>query len=644
MGLITKKHSIGKTIATLRKNKGWTQVELAEKLQVSDKAVSKWEKDDSAPSVEFFPALSELFGVSIDYLMTGKKEEQPFTLDDLDPIKRAVYLIEKDDISNFEKYGYVNGDVLLSETSINQRYSTRENKAIRQAVIEHQSIKIFDALATAFFEKLKQGQYNYLYIQSCASAAGLVWDYLDDFVKLCALSNHIDILDFIKFKFFGIGVVGPRKQFCRGKEMYSISQDTLDFIFTDQRVPQEIIDYVVQYEDETGKTPYTYGTYVGNYGTIVGSNAIRMTGNVLVSLYKSKRFDLLDEFMQNMRQEAQNTFDHLEINVRPSSFQLEFGYLFYTYETGYETHTCYCGRMVLAPTEFAIKQKDKAAALKFNEYNSFVKGLIDKLPVAKKELAVFVTDENGIDKAIEKVKAEERYQSIVSDDTMTEYDRRRKLFAIHKLSVSSAIEADDYDLFAQFPFEETKGLSISFVADHCKDIRFYIYAVGLGQSQDKLNAALDRVLQSDPERYDIIDVLLSAGAIIKDNPALTVVLKQNVLILNKQKDTVSAFDVEINNDETKQTLLNALNDGRLEYVIVNLTIQLEKKLKAKFGNGIQLLDMIDKAFEQELISDMERSMLHNLRKSRNTIVHQGEERGFYTTELIREWIEIVYKV
>ena len=69
MGLFTKKHSIGKTIAALRKEKGWTQVELAEKLQVSDKAVSKWEKDDAFPSVEFFPALAELFGVSIDYLM-----------------------------------------------------------------------------------------------------------------------------------------------------------------------------------------------------------------------------------------------------------------------------------------------------------------------------------------------------------------------------------------------------------------------------------------------------------------------------------------------------------------------------------------------------------------------------------------------
>jgi len=73
--LFGEKHSIGKTIAELRRQKGWTQLELAEKLQVSDKAVSKWEQENGAPSIEFFPMLAELFDVSIDYLMTGKKEE-----------------------------------------------------------------------------------------------------------------------------------------------------------------------------------------------------------------------------------------------------------------------------------------------------------------------------------------------------------------------------------------------------------------------------------------------------------------------------------------------------------------------------------------------------------------------------------------
>ncbi len=97
MGSFTKEHSIGKTIATLRKEKGWTQVEFAEKLQVSDKAISKWEKDDSYPSVEFFPVLSKLFGVSIDYLMTGKAPEKEIVI-----MSKAEFCAKNDDVSMLE--------------------------------------------------------------------------------------------------------------------------------------------------------------------------------------------------------------------------------------------------------------------------------------------------------------------------------------------------------------------------------------------------------------------------------------------------------------------------------------------------------------------------------------------------------------
>ena len=68
-------HSIGKMITKLRKENGWTQVELAEKLNYTDKTISKWEQDNGEPNSEAFLALAELFDVSIDYLMTGKGTE-----------------------------------------------------------------------------------------------------------------------------------------------------------------------------------------------------------------------------------------------------------------------------------------------------------------------------------------------------------------------------------------------------------------------------------------------------------------------------------------------------------------------------------------------------------------------------------------
>lgn len=66
--------NVGLTIAALRKKKGCTQAELAEKLNVSNKTVSKWESGQGYPDISQFPALSAFFGVSIDYIMTGERK------------------------------------------------------------------------------------------------------------------------------------------------------------------------------------------------------------------------------------------------------------------------------------------------------------------------------------------------------------------------------------------------------------------------------------------------------------------------------------------------------------------------------------------------------------------------------------------
>jgi len=68
-------HSIGKTIAELRKQYGWTQMELAKKLNVSDKTISKWENEGGFPEITQLPSLAKIFNVSIDYLMSGKTND-----------------------------------------------------------------------------------------------------------------------------------------------------------------------------------------------------------------------------------------------------------------------------------------------------------------------------------------------------------------------------------------------------------------------------------------------------------------------------------------------------------------------------------------------------------------------------------------
>ncbi len=59
----------------LRKEKGLTQLELAEAVKVSRQAVSKWESGGGTPSTENLMGLSELYGVSIDYLLNEEERE-----------------------------------------------------------------------------------------------------------------------------------------------------------------------------------------------------------------------------------------------------------------------------------------------------------------------------------------------------------------------------------------------------------------------------------------------------------------------------------------------------------------------------------------------------------------------------------------
>lgn len=66
--------TIGQRISDLRKERGYSQEYVAEKLGVSRQAVSKWECDASAPDTYNLIALSELFGVSVEYIAVGKKE------------------------------------------------------------------------------------------------------------------------------------------------------------------------------------------------------------------------------------------------------------------------------------------------------------------------------------------------------------------------------------------------------------------------------------------------------------------------------------------------------------------------------------------------------------------------------------------
>lgn len=67
---------IGELIKTLRKEKNLTQAELADKLMVSDKTVSKWERGGGAPDVSLMIPLCEELGITVNELLSGERLEK----------------------------------------------------------------------------------------------------------------------------------------------------------------------------------------------------------------------------------------------------------------------------------------------------------------------------------------------------------------------------------------------------------------------------------------------------------------------------------------------------------------------------------------------------------------------------------------
>lgn len=70
------KNNVAKKITELRTLNNMTQLELAEKLNYSDKTISKWERAESSPDIAVLVEIADLFGVTLDYLVRSKNVEE----------------------------------------------------------------------------------------------------------------------------------------------------------------------------------------------------------------------------------------------------------------------------------------------------------------------------------------------------------------------------------------------------------------------------------------------------------------------------------------------------------------------------------------------------------------------------------------
>lgn len=88
----------GKFIGLLRKEKGMTQATLADKLNISNRTVSKWENGDGFPDITILPELAEILGVTVDELLKGEKGDNTVVFTEIK---------NRDNLNNFYQITYV---------------------------------------------------------------------------------------------------------------------------------------------------------------------------------------------------------------------------------------------------------------------------------------------------------------------------------------------------------------------------------------------------------------------------------------------------------------------------------------------------------------------------------------------------------
>ena len=144
---------LGLTISKLRKEKGMTQEELAEKVNVSAQAVSKWENDISMPDISVLPVLAEIFDVSIDELLGREKVSKVEILEEAKrkDINKMILKIKinaegnkvninlplaivKICIDHGLDFPQVSGNMNLSSINFNEIYEMIENGVIGEIV------------------------------------------------------------------------------------------------------------------------------------------------------------------------------------------------------------------------------------------------------------------------------------------------------------------------------------------------------------------------------------------------------------------------------------------------------------------------------------------------------------------------------
>lgn len=610
MGLFGKKHSIGKTIAELRKAKGWTQIELAEKLQVSDKAISKWEKDSGAPSVEFFPALAEVFGVSIDYLMTGKKVEP-----EIIAMSKAELCAKNDDVS------MVN--------DINLTTKDENGKTLIDYIIQYKSYKVFAAICD---EKA------FITLQGSNDRNVKKFD-IATLIEFALKTNKVSVLDrgFVLNMNYAVKNIKEclhieDKDVLGNNVKYAclITDGILDIIAQDKQVTDDTISYLLAKQKGRDCVWYLVLPYLLHQSYL--HNNIKLFKKVLAVAIENNKY-------------AYEKWSIVVDSWYGPNYDL--GY-FAVYNKGDSNYYFGVVRALEKTIKLALERSDIETVEKLNELNNAVMkyngrfkcyvATADEIRIAKlkmdksiseSEIKIQSTIHEGVVcidellnlndfKIIKKVLNEYPIHIVELLDEWLSKSKWKELyhFAIDNNNESLAntiIAKDDKEYIRRAVQEYFKKDKYNFNKKH-----FYLYE----------NSRQKSIASPNKEQFDKI--------------------KQRIideLALKIDKDTTIG-------NLTKEYFESELSKGNIDMVVIKLCVRLEAVLRCDYHYEGDLSAMLDKYCSGFNTYDDEGNdydpytprVLNKLRMKRNNIVHSEKNSVDLTIEELKYCIDYICKI
>lgn len=588
-------HKIGEAISKLRKGKGWTQNELAQKLQVSDKAISKWESGKGDPSIEFFPRLAEVFDVTIDYLMTGKKQEN------VEAMSKMELCAKKDDVEMYKEF--------LHSRMVNDNlvFIDENNKTIFDYIFKYESKKLF----TYIFDNC-----NFAYAISNYYGDNDINFYENVYYMKLLCNDTTVIRDLIRLEY-------KDTQYCSHGE--GIFCNSIGMVVPRKIISDRIIDMIMSGKVDKSITEGMLSNHSGN-----GFYSPALSLPYIIEYVVSKRD------WRKTKELLLNVIKYNETNLKE-------------YERVRENHysTVYVGFVQILKTTYDILfEEEKYDLIEIaNKINSAQKGAyiaddyeiqknkINKSKMSDKEKQKLLCVHNGIlniDEVlslndIEVLKELMAKYPICVCEIITNWVNKKKYKEIYRFAIdngwermANCVEGRDY-----------KGLD--------QELRYIEVGLRNGSRYKQ-----SEIFKYDQDNYKYISEYMDTRSKNRCNfdDVKTKILEKVALKCEK------ALIVQGLN---KEYFENELSKGNYEMVIIKLCKKLEAILKYDFHYEGTFEEMLSKFCGRFNTRDDESDdhdphtpqILHALRKSRNSVVHGEEDGSNMLLEELRQCVDYI---